>query len=67
MKDKDLFCVFFLFGWGLNTGLPFQKGLYHLVHISSLFLSSYLEIGLQNYLSRVALNHNPPDLSLQSS
>jgi hypothetical protein len=68
MKDKDLFSVF-SFCWDeyFNIGLPFLKDLYHLIHISILLFSTYLEIGLQNYLYRVALNHDPPDLSLQSS
>jgi hypothetical protein len=45
-----------------------KKALYHLSHIFSPFCSDYFkDRGLVNYLSRLALNLDPPDISLPSN
>jgi hypothetical protein len=41
--------------------------LYCLSHTSSPFFSDYFrDVGLKNYLHRLALDHDPPDLNLPS-
>jgi hypothetical protein len=58
--------LYFLWDWGLNSGLHTAKqALYHLNHTSSLFCSGYFGDGdLMNYFPRLASNHNPPNFSL---
>jgi hypothetical protein len=56
--------IFFFFG---GTWLELKA--YILSHSTSLFcvcLMGVFEIGFSNYLPRLALNHNPPDLCLLS-
>jgi hypothetical protein len=63
--------IFFFFdGIVIGTqGFPLAKQvLCHLTHTSSPICSGYLgDGGLMNYLSRLALNCDPPDLTLPSS
>jgi hypothetical protein len=50
------FC--FLWYWGLNSGPTLCQ---------PFFVMGFFEIGSENYLSRLALNHDSPDLCLSSS
>jgi hypothetical protein len=63
-------CLFFGRTEVLNSG--FELKTYHLSHTSSPFCSGNFGDGrggggLMNYLPRLALNQDPPDLSLPSS
>jgi hypothetical protein len=64
------FFFFFFVGLGLELGFTFaRQALYCLNLISSLFCSGYYfgDGGLVNCFSELALNQDPPDLSLPSS
>jgi hypothetical protein len=56
-------------GWDLNLRLhTYKAGLYCLSHASSPFsFWLFCRWGFMNYLPGLALNHDPPDLSLPSS
>jgi hypothetical protein len=53
--------IFFLLYWGSNLGpTPWVTPL-------AFFCDGFSRYGLSNYLSRLALNYDPPDLCLLSS
>jgi hypothetical protein len=56
---------FFLQYWGLNSGSHLARQLlYHLSPSASYFVLIVYEMGSPNYVPRLALNLNPPDLCL---
>jgi hypothetical protein len=65
---RKLLIIFFLWDWGLNLRLCACKAgaLLHESHLQYILLWLFLEMGLMNYLPRLALNCDPLDLSLPS-
>jgi hypothetical protein len=64
-----LFCFAFEWDWGLKSRLCACKPGTLLLepHFQSILLQLFWRWGLTNYLPRLALNSDHPDLSLQSS
>jgi hypothetical protein len=59
---------YFYGSWGLNSGHSSKvDALSPEPHIQSILMWLFSRWGLMNYLSRLASNHNSPDLSLPSS
>jgi hypothetical protein len=71
LRDRNIFSFLLLF-FVFLLGLVFELRASHLQsnhlnHTSSPFFSAYFGDGFSNYLPKLALTHNPPDLILPSS